>query len=240
MQKSIVNGFDGFHLVFQPQVSVPVGSKSGQVVGYEALTRWQNVRPDTFIHIAESYGLIDDIGEWVVDEVVKQISALSGNRQLDDVRFFFNLSGMQIIRNGRFISHLERLIVSSGINTKYLGVELTETIAVSDITSVQWMVDHLTEMGIRVALDDFGIGHSGIQKLQQLRISELKVDKSFLKLNCPRSMAIMKYTLLMARDMGIEVMIEGVENLQQLDAMASLGGHFFQGYLFGKPAPLSF
>jgi EAL domain-containing protein (putative c-di-GMP-specific phosphodiesterase class I) len=100
------------------------------------------------------------------------------------------------------------------------------------------MVDHLVSMGIRVALDDFGIGHSGIYKLQHLNINEIKVDKSFLQVDCPRSMAILKYTLLMARDIGVEVVIEGVEQERDLMKMLQMGAEYFQGYLFGKPTSI--
>lgn len=249
LQQSISHDFQDFSLVYQPKVHVVAKDASFQskIVAYEALTRWGSVRPDIFISMAENHGFIDDIGEWAVDEVLKEITQLNSpftashspfTASHKNVRVYLNLSGKQVIRNGRFITHLEKSLDTYGIEPSRLGIELTETIAVSDITSVKWMVDHLVAMGIRVALDDFGIGHSGIHKLQQLRVNEIKVDKSFLQVNCPRSMAILKYTLLMARDIGVEVVIEGVELEQDLMKMLQMGAEYFQGYLFGKPKPL--
>lgn len=243
LQQSISHDFQDFSLVYQPKVHVVAKDASYQskIVAYEALTRWGSVRPDIFISMAENHGFIDDIGEWAVDEVLKEITQIHSpfTASHKNVRIYLNLSGKQVIRNGRFITHLEKSLVTYGIEPSRLGIELTETIAVSDITSVKWMVDHLVAMGIRVALDDFGIGHSGIHKLQQLRVNEIKVDKSFLQVNCPRSMAILKYTLMMARDIGVEVVIEGVELEQDLMKMLQMGAEYFQGYLFGKPKPLN-
>jgi EAL domain-containing protein (putative c-di-GMP-specific phosphodiesterase class I) len=242
LQQSITQDFQDFSLVYQPKVHAASTDSSykSSIVAYEALTRWGNVRPDIFIYLAEHHGFIDDIGEWAIDEVLREINHINrpSSTPNQQVRFYINLSGKQVIRNGRFVKHLEKSLVYHGINPSMLGIELTETIAVSDIGCVKWMVDYLVSMGIRVALDDFGIGHSGIHKLQQLHVNEIKVDKSFLQVNCPRSMAILKYTLLMARDIGVEVVIEGVELESDLMKMLQMGAEYFQGYLFGKPKPL--
>jgi EAL domain-containing protein (putative c-di-GMP-specific phosphodiesterase class I) len=234
LQQSINDGFKGFHLVFQPLYIVQAQER--HIIGYEALTRWKFADPNTFIPLAEQSGLINAIGDWVVDEMLKVISPVLNDEP--NVKFFFNLSGKQISLSCAFVHNLKDKLTQYGIPANRIGVELTETFVIEDQKTVQNMVDELTGIGITVALDDYGVGYSGMSRLQELNINRLKIDRSFVRIDDKNSMSIIKNTLNMAQEMGIEVIIEGVETETQLKTLCDMGCHLFQGYLLGKPQRL--
>lgn len=231
LQQSIKNGFEGFYVVFQPLYIVQPNER--RIVGYETLARWEFADPETFIPLAEQNGLINAIGDWVVDEMLSVIRPILNDEPT--VKFYFNLSGKQISLNCTFVQTLKEKLALYEIPSCRIGVELTETVVVEDHKSVQNMVDELTSFGIAVALDDYGVGYSGMSRLQALNINRLKIDRSFVRIDDKKSMSIIKNTLNMAQEMGIEVIIEGIETENQLKALSDMGATLFQGYLLGKP-----
>lgn len=235
MKACMNNAFQDFSLHYQPQVEILV---NGQIntIGYEALTRWSGVRADLFISVAEDYGIINELGDWVLNKVIKDARQFNAKRQQH--KFYFNISGKQVQKNGRFSLALEKAIYREKINPALIGVELTETISVVDMSSLRWLVDHLNDIGIDVALDDFGIGYSGIQKLQKLNVQKIKVDKSFLNFKDKRCLSILDYVVKLSKDIGVAAMVEGVETQQQQEVLMNFGYQKFQGYLYGKPAVL--
>ncbi len=233
---AIDENFRGFYLVFQPLFHVDVSDSAKRtIVGYEALARWDHVPPDVFIPLAEQHGLIEAIGEFVIEELLRTIKHLGQFMVFDHIRFFFNLSGQQVSMNGNFLNYLKTTIDLYGIKASLLGVELTETCAINDVSAAKWMVDALTEIGIDVALDDFGIGTSGMARLQELNISKIKIDRSFVRIEHAKSMSIIRNTLRMATEMNIDVVIEGIETDEQLKQLLEMGATLFQGFLLGKP-----
>jgi len=236
MKTSMGNAFKDFSLLYQPQVEVMKDGKVN-VIGYEALTRWSNVRADVFISVAEDYGIINELGDWVLQSVIKD--ARPFDNKPNPKKFYFNISGKQVKKNGKFSIALEKAIRKEKINPAMIGVELTETVSVSDVSSLAWLVDHLNDIGVDVALDDFGIGYSGIQKLQQLNVKKIKIDKSFVNLQDKRSLSILDYMSKLSQDIGVTALVEGVETSEQKDVLMNLGYHKFQGYYFGKPTALA-
>lgn len=235
MKACMNNAFQDFSLVYQPQVEV-LSSGKINTIGYEALTRWSGVRADLFISVAEDYGIINDLGDWVLNKVIKDARLFNVKRQQQ--KFYFNISGKQVQKNGRFALALEKAIYREKINPAFIGVELTETISVVDMSSLRWLVDHLNDIGIDVALDDFGIGYSGIQKLQKLNVQKIKVDKSFLNFKDKRSLSILDYVIKLSKDIGVSALVEGVETKEQQEIPMNFGYQKFQGYLYGKPTVL--
>jgi EAL domain-containing protein (putative c-di-GMP-specific phosphodiesterase class I) len=242
LERAVNDNFRGFYLVFQPLYSVSNNNESVQlrtVIGYEALARWEHVSPEVFIPLAERNGLIESIGEWVIEELLRTIKHLQQFVTIDHgVRFFFNLSGKQVSLNGRFMNYLETVLSLYEIPAELIGVELTETAVISDVNAAKWMVDHLKSIGIEVALDDFGTGNSGMARLQELNIGKIKIDRSFVRIDHPKSMAILRNTLRLANEMHIDVIVEGIETEEQLEKLVAMGFYYFQGFLLGKPASL--
>lgn len=236
MKLSMSNAFKDFSLLYQPQVEV-LNNGQVNVIGYEALTRWSDVRADIFISVAEDYGIINELGDWVLKKVIKDVRLFESKHPAK--QFYFNLSGKQVQKNGQFSLALEKTLYQERLNPATIGVELTETTSITDMTSLVWLVDHLNELGVDVALDDFGIGHSGIQKLQQLKVKKIKVDKSFLNVKDKRSLSILDYISKLSQDIGVSALVEGVETREQQDKLIQLGYRNFQGYLFGKPMALA-
>jgi EAL domain-containing protein (putative c-di-GMP-specific phosphodiesterase class I) len=233
---AIDENFRGFYLVFQPLFHVDANDRSKRtIIGYEALARWDHVPPDVFIPLAERHGLIEAIGEWVIEELLRTIKHLGQFMVFDQIRFFFNLSGKQVSMNGRFLDYLKATIELYDIRASLLGVELTETSAINDVAAAKWMVDRLEDIGIDVALDDFGIGTSGMARLQELNISKIKIDRSFVRIEHAKSMSIIRNTLRMAKEMDIDVIVEGIETDEQLKQLLEMGATLFQGFLLGKP-----
>ncbi|HQR96934.1 MAG TPA: EAL domain-containing protein, partial [Thiotrichales bacterium] len=207
-----------------------------QILRFKIIVTHPTSRDPTFISVAEDYGIINELGDWVLNRVIKDARQFNAKRQQH--KFYFNISGKQVQKNGRFSLALEKAIYREKINPAFIGVELTETISVVDMSSLRWLVDHLNDIGIDVALDDFGIGYSGIQKLQKLNVQKIKVDKSFLNFKDKRSLSILDYVVKLSKDIGISAMVEGVETPQQQDVLMNFGYQKFQGYLYGKPAML--
>lgn len=236
MKTSMGNAFKDFSLLYQPQVEVLTNGQIN-VIGYEALTRWSDVRADIFISVAEDYGIINELGDWVLKKVIQDARLFSSKQPTK--QFYFNLSGKQVQKNGQFSLALEKALYQERLDPAAIGVELTETATIADMSSLVWLVDHLNELGVDVALDDFGIGHSGIQKLQQLKVKKIKVDKSFLDFKDKRSLSILDYISKLSKDIGVAALVEGVETREQQDKLMHLGYRNFQGYLFGKPTALA-
>ena len=229
-----------FELFYQAQVD----AASCAVVGYEALLRWTNdklgpVSPDEFIPIAETSGLMLAIGEWVLRAAFRQQVAWQhgGGRHL---RLAVNISALQF-RHTNFIALLSELLQETGADPRRIELEITESALMQ---MGEGMVDRLVQLkrlGFTLALDDFGTGYSSLAYLKRFPIERLKIDRSFVR-DLPHDAddcAIAQATLSMARDLGMDVVAEGVETTAQRDYLVKAGCALLQGYLFGRPAPVS-
>ena len=224
---------------YQPQVDL----SSGAVVGMEALVRWKSpemgmVAPGEFIPVAEESGLIDSICDVMLEQCARQNKAWQ-DQGLPAIPVAVNVSGRQFQYARRLISALETTLADSGLDPRYLEIELTESSAMRDAESAIGVVQTLKDMGLACAIDDFGTGYSSLSVLKRFPISKLKIDRSFVMdvITDPNDAAIVEAIVAMARALKMKVVAEGVEHTQHLEFLRTLGCDQMQGYLFSRPLP---
>ena len=230
---------DGLSLHFQPIISLTGGS----IIGAEALLRWQPgddmVPPDVFIPIAEETGLILPIGEWVLRAACMQLRSWRDAGQVtDDFRLSVNVSARQVGTPG-FAESVIGALEASGIDPRQLVVEVTESVFMTDCAAASQVLGRLRSLGVVISIDDFGIGYSSLGYIEQLPVDELKVDRVFVSRldGSERALAIVRSVVDLAHAVGLKVVAEGVENLEQLDTLSAMGCDRGQGYLFSRPVP---
>jgi diguanylate cyclase (GGDEF)-like protein/PAS domain S-box-containing protein len=229
---------DELHLHYQPQVSL----SDGRISGVEALIRWRSpdlglISPTDFIPLAEDVGLILPIGEWVMRTACAQNKAWQ-EAGLPPVRMAVNVSGRQIA-TGALPAMVRQALDESGLEAKYLEVELTESVMMRDTDSSLKQIAELRQMGVTVALDDFGTGYSSLSYLSRFALDKLKIDQGFVAniTTEPRSAAIAKATIALARSLDMTVIAEGVESEGQLGYLRRAGCDEIQGFIFSRPVP---
>jgi diguanylate cyclase len=222
-------------LFFQPKID----ARSGQVSAAEALLRWHHptrgtVSPEVFIPIAERYGLMSTIGNWVIEDACRQARAWreAGLK----MRVAINLSVFQM-RQDDLVDRIQAALKHYGINPSRLTCEITESVAMEDTQVTQRTFERLGEAGIHLSIDDFGTGYSSLAYLRKLPASELKIDRSFVKDldTSPDARAIVDAVLKLAHAIGLNVVAEGVETERQRDLLLELGCDELQGFLFARP-----
>ena len=230
--------YNELSLHYQPKASL----RSGRMTGMEALLRWNNpklgsVSPALFIPLAETLGLIEDIGEWVFKSVCQQYQKWSA-KHLSPPPISLNLSGGQL-RNRDFVFFAGDTIRKTGVPIQMLELEVTETAMLGSLDSAQKILEELKGMGFSISLDDFGTEYSSLSYLRQLPIDKIKIDRSFVSdiTHNPNSAAIIKATRAMAEALGHEVIAEGVETEGQLRFLEKIGCDEIQGYFYSKPLP---
>jgi len=224
------------HLVYQPIVSM----LSGRTDAVEALCRWTHpergpVGPDRFIPIAERSGLIDHIGRWVLSTATAQ--AATWRRAGNPIRVAVNVSGRQLI--GRdFASDVRMALSESGLPASLLEIEVTETALVADIAEAAKTLHTLKQLGVRIAIDDFGTGYSSLAYLDELPVDTVKIDKSFIaRIGATAEGAnLIDGVVRLAHRLGLTVVAEGVEGLEQDQILRDLACDAAQGYLYARPA----
>jgi EAL domain-containing protein (putative c-di-GMP-specific phosphodiesterase class I) len=212
------------------------------IEGFEALVRWQHPQlgrlgPGRFVHLAESGGLIGDLGSWVLSHAVAGTAALNaaaGRPVFVDV----NVSAAQF--GPRLAQDLHRALADHAVDPPLIVLELTETMLIPDR---HWLARELTELkatGVRVAVDDFGTGHSSLARLKELPIDVIKIDKMFVDGLTPGGPAQMIMGILqIAAALDVDVVAEGIEQPSERDLLAALGCRLGQGYLFSRPVGLT-
>lgn len=224
-------------LHYQPKIDV----RTAEMVGAEALMRWQRngvlVPPGEFIPLAEETGLIIPMSEWAIQEAARQVKVWQ-QRIGFDASIAVNLPSRLFERND-LIDHIQQAVTEQDINHHALELEITETGLMKDLQSVIPALHRLTQFGIEISIDDFGTGYSSLAYLTTLPISELKIDRSFVRdLGItPQSSAIVTAIIALSRSLGIRVIAEGVEDLRQMQVLHQLGCHIMQGFLFSKALP---
>jgi EAL domain-containing protein (putative c-di-GMP-specific phosphodiesterase class I) len=194
------------------------------------------IPPDRFIGVAEESGLIEELGRWVVDAACRQVAAwgLAGYRP----QMSFNLSPREL-RRGDLASTIGATIATYQLDARQFTAELTETAIMSDQRRHTSLIDELNEIGLTVAIDDFGSGHSSLGRLRDLPVQVLKVDRSFLR-RVPSdhsASAIVSAVLTLSNALGMATVVEGVEDDDQLRFLRAGGATHLQGFLLGRPAP---
>jgi len=229
-----------FHLHYQVQVNA-----EGQATGAEVLLRWHhplrgNIPPVEFIPLAEESGLIGVLGLWVLNKSCQTLAVWAEQSETEQLTLAVNVSAKQFNRDN-FVDEIKEILNESRINPQRLKLEITESIIMVDVEQTIKIMNDLRELGISFSMDDFGTGYSSLAYLQRLPLSQLKIDQSFLRNLTVDSTdtVIIRTILALGNSLGINVIAEGVETQQQRDYLLNNGCQFFQGYLFGKPEPLS-
>ena len=228
-----------FTLYYQPLVD----TRSGKIVGMEALLRWHHpqrgvLSPATFIAVAEESGLIEPIGQWVLRTACQRAKAWQDNGY-PALKVAVNISPRELIRPREFARGISRILSSTGLNPRYLELEMTERLLVQNADENIAVLRKLGQEGVRIAVDDFGTGYSSLSYLRQLPVDTIKIDRSFVRdvERDPEDRAIIEAIVAMAHSLGLQVTAEGVETRGQLDALARLGCDEYQGHLFSRALP---
>lgn len=228
--RAALDSGSGLKLVYQPFCD-----EDGRVTGAEALCRWDHpdhgaLSPEIFIRIAEDRGLIDRLGQWVLETACR----FAVSTEL--AKIAVNVSPVQL-RHPEFVSMVFDTLRDTGLAPKRLELELTEQVLLNQSTGIREKLDKLRAAGITIALDDFATGNSSLQYLRDFRVDTVKIDRSFVARlgkdeECDH---LVQAILELARAMGISVTVEGVENDMQRVRLAALGCKTFQGFLLGRP-----
>lgn len=227
-------------LVLQPQYF----AEGGELRGFEVLIRWESPRfgfvsPMRFIQLAEKNGMILQIGEWVLKQACLVMKGLEGQYSCS-VKLAVNVSAVQAMEPD-FVETVARILNETGFDPHHLEIEITETAFSNSMNPVHRMIAGLHELGVVVALDDFGTGYSSLSYLQQLPFDLVKIDKTFIdKIGLDlQSNQFVSTIISMVHQMNIPVLAEGVETEQQRDFLRLKDCDLIQGYLYGKPMPVS-
>lgn len=232
LQKALEN--DELFLVYQPKIDM----STGKIYGFEALLRWNHrerglISPNEFVPIAEETGLIVPIGEWVIETACKQLKEW---HKLDpNLKMAVNFSFRQFYQPD-ITEKIKRMLNEIELPSHFLELELTESLAIEIDMSIE-KIKNLKELGVRISIDDFGTGYSSLSYLKELPIDKLKIDRSFIRgLSTNKQDDMLVSTIIsIAKNMKLEVIAEGVENVKQLMILQEKKCHHVQGYLFSKP-----
>jgi len=226
------------HLVYQPQIDY----SDHRVIGVEALLRWQHpqhgfVSPDIFIPLAEQNGTIVAIGEWVLDQACKQLREWH-DQGFIDLRMAVNLSSVQL-HHAELPRIVNNLLQVYRLPPRSLELEVTETGLMEDITTAAQHLLSLRRSGALIAIDDFGTGYSSLSYLKSLPLDKIKIDKSFVQdlLEDEDDATIVRAIIQLAKSLGMQVIAEGVETIEQEAYIVAQGCNEGQGYLYSKPLP---
>jgi len=228
-----------FQLFYQPKIEL----ESGRIRGAEALLRWfpegeKPVRPDEFIAVAESTGMIIEIGQWVIKQACVECKRLQ-NLGISDFAIAVNLSAVQFKRGD-----LEQVVLDalcfSGLDPQYLELELTESLLLEDEYDIKGQISRLAAKGISFSVDDFGKGYSNLGNLSRFEVSTLKIDQSFVftMFDSPQNAALVEAIVRMAKALGLKIVAEGVETQRAANMLGLLGVDSAQGYLWSKPVAI--
>ncbi|NIK50137.1 diguanylate cyclase (GGDEF)-like protein [Variibacter gotjawalensis] len=222
-----------FHLHYQVQTLVT----TGEVSGYEALLRWNHrergaISPEEFIPIAEESGSIVEIGEWVLRTACSNAASWSGGK------IAVNVSGVQLAR-ADFAEKVHAILVETGLSPSRLELEITETALIADKVRALHTLRRIRNLGVAIAIDDFGAGYSSLETLRAFPFSKIKLDRSFTRglERDAQAKAIVRAVLALGKSLDIPVLAEGVETVSQLEILRDESCDEAQGYLIGRPGP---
>ncbi len=228
---------DELVLYYQPKIDV----RGAKMVGAEALMRWRRngvlVPPGDFIPLAEETGLIVPLSEWAIREAARQARIWQDSFGFAD-SIAVNLPS-RLFERTDLVEYIHNAVTTYGVPHHAIELEITETGLMKDLQNVIPSLHRLNEIGVEISIDDFGTGYSSLAYLTALPISELKIDRSFIRDlgMTPQSSAVVTAIIALARSLGLRVVAEGVENLRQMEVLHRLGCGVMQGFLFSKPQP---
>lgn len=234
------------HLYYQPKIK----AQQHNISGVEALIRWiksdgKMISPAEFIPVAEQTGLIITIGDWVIDQAFNQLKQWQLKFKqdqmaelADDFTIAVNLSAKQF-QHPDFISNIKKRLEEAEIEPKYIELEITESLLISDMDKSIAIMHQLKEIGFKLSIDDFGTGYSSLSYLKQFPIDKLKIDRAFImEIESNNDDKVLAKTIVdLAHNLNLSIVAEGVENQQQLSIIEDLGAEEIQGFYFSKPKP---
>ncbi len=237
LQQDLVSAIarDELTIDFQPQARI-----TGEVIGFEALARWQHPRhgmvpPSTFIPLAEESGVIIALGEWALRAACREAATWP-----NPLTVAINLSPVQF-RDGDLPKLVHEVLLETGLPPARLELEITEGVLIGDFTRAVGILRRLKALGVRIAMDDFGTGYSSLSYLQSFPFDKIKIDKAFIANVTDReqSATIVRAVIALGRGLALPVMAEGVETAEQLKFLAEESCDEVQGYLIGRPKPIA-
>jgi len=237
LSKAIKNG--ELSLAFQPQGIARNSVAESEIIGFEALARWQHpvrgqVSPAEFIPIAEESGLIVEMGEWILREACREAASWPKPLQVA-----VNLSPAQFM-HGDVVGLVHSILIETGLAPGRLELEITEGVLIEDFDRGLALLRRLKALGVRISMDDFGSGYSSLSYLQAFPFDKIKIDRAFI-INLgrnPQSAAIVRAVIDLGHGLEMSIIAEGVETIEQLAFLAREGCDGVQGYLLGKPLPI--
>ncbi len=234
-----LDGQEELRLFFQPKIDA-----TGSFAGAEALLRWQHpergiIPPMDFIPIAEESGQIHTIGAWVLRDACKRIR--DWNREIPTAlpwRIAVNVSSRQF-RQADFSTQVEWILAETGADPNHLTLELTESMLMENLAECANKMKLLKQLGVRLSIDDFGTGYSSLAYLKSLPLDEIKIDRAFIQdiASSPADANLVKTIIIMVKQLGLEVVAEGIETAEQHDFLREQNCNFYQGYFFSHPLP---
>ena len=235
LRESVERGFAGFTIHYQPQVD----TLSGRLCGAEALARWHcskygDVSPGEFIPLMEQSGLIIPFGQWILSHSMAQ--CLEWSRSKPDFQISVNLSYIQLTQ-GDFISFLRTVLEENSLAPSRLIMELTETYLAKAEEDTLRLIAQMKELGVKIAMDDFGVGYSSLFSLKSIPVDVVKIDRGFVKgiTSDLFNATFIRSITDLCHDVGRKVCLEGVETKEEYEAVRELGMEYIQGYYFGRP-----
>ena len=236
LRKALQN--DEFELHYQPKYNLI----NQEIIGAEILLRWNNgtlgsISPNEFIPIAEKTSLIIDLGHWVLRKTCEQVMKWA-NKYQHMLAFSVNISPIQLVNN-QFLTSLEKILLDCNYPTKYLELEITESLLMTNNEEISKVLHNISALGIKLSLDDFGKGYSSLNRLKTLPIDTLKIDKEFV---CDihsdkEKVVIIDIIIKLANELGMSIVAEGIETTQQLKYLVAKKCSLGQGFLLSKPLP---
>lgn len=229
-----------FRPFYQPIVSIG----KGRVVGFEVLSRWQHpdrglLAPGDFLGVAEEMGAIIQMDRWLAEEACRQLRTWQTKyRECLPLTMAVNISGTQFLHND-LVRQIDLILRNTGLYGKSLKIEVTESMLVENTEHASQMLEQLRTLNIGISLDDFGTGYSSLAYLRRFEIDTIKIDRSFVStmLEDDESSEIVKTVVSLAKNLGKEIVAEGVETFPQFEALRELGVDHAQGFLIARPMP---
>ena len=238
IENGLRNALKKEHLDVRYQPKIDIGD--GRIIGMEALLCWEDpeqgtILPKKFIHIAEHSGLIIPIGKWVLDKACKQTVDWINN-DMQPMRVAVNISAIQFLQKD-LPDTIDSVLNETGLNPEFLEIELTESALMENPQEARHILEMIHETGVTISIDDFGTGYSSLSQLRHYPADILKIDLSFIAHihDNPQDLAVVTAIIQMAHSLKLRVIAEGVENLEQLQILQSLGCDEYQGYLSSRP-----
>lgn len=240
MRDAAANGFQEFLVYFQPIMDIQLDG--APCVGAEALVRWDSpalgfVSPADFIPFAEYLGLIIPIGEHVLYEACKACKFWNDNGH-PNYKVNVNLSVVQLVQPD-IVQIVRNTLEDTGLNPHNLTLEVTESLAINDMSKMKEVLAAIRGLGCRIALDDFGTGYSSLNHIRELPIDVIKVDQSFVRelASDSYSQAFVRYIAMLASIIGMSICVEGIETVEQFEVLSDMDVRMVQGFYFSRPLP---